>query len=463
MAWLTGYTYRKQITLNGSTAGAQTNYQLKLTVYKGTGTDSAGVVYLNNHCQDDFDDIRFTKSDGSTELDHWRESYVSATSAIFWIEFDSIPISPNTANFYIYYNKVDATSASNGEITFEFFDNFPGTDLNLNKWNGETQYASVSGGIMTYNSAQDAWEWMHSAEGGVDKRFLKPHAIRSRAKFLVGTSTTAAEFGFGYTMDDSPTTSKRDDVGLYDGGGYYRRIRTAKENVWTNIDDQPQFVRGEFALWDILWITDNARFICNGSECQNSPITTTVPIASIPIRVMSKNLDIFIDWILARNYCSPEPTWGAWGSEESNQPPNAPTSLLCEGATNPTNVTDLTPEFSAIYNDPDTGDIANKYRVEVNTASNFTGTVMWDSGAAGTTMTNCTQGNRCQDISYAGTALSLNGATYYWRIRFWDDDGAEGAVSTESASFTMKQGVLEITSPSSATLTGKTVSTVAQT
>ena len=146
-----------------------------------------------------------------------------------------------------------------------------------------------------------------------------------------------------------------------------------------------------------------------------------------------------------------------------NTAPTAPTSLLSEGATNPTNVTDLTPEFSAIYNDPDTGDIANKYRVEVNTASDFTGTVMWDSGAAGTAMTNCTQGNRCQDISYAGTALTLNGATYYWRIRFWDNAGAEGAVSTESASFTMKQGVLEITSPSSATLTGKTVSTVAQT
>ncbi|GAH71426.1 unnamed protein product, partial [marine sediment metagenome] len=94
-----------------------------------------------------------------------------------------------------------------------------------------------------------------------------------------------------------------------------------------------------------------------------------------------------------------------------NQAPTAPTSLLCEGTTNPTNVTDLTPEFSAIYNDPDTGDIANKYRVEVNTASNFTGTVMWDSGADGTAMADCTQGNRCQDISYAGTALSLNGAT----------------------------------------------------
>ena len=68
-----------------------------------------------------------------------------------------------------------------------------------------------------------------------------------------------------------------------------------------------------------------------------------------------------------------------------NQAPSAPTTPYCDedsaqsGQTNPTGITDSTPAFSAIYNDPDSGDIANKYRVEVNTASNFGGTVMWDS------------------------------------------------------------------------------------
>ena len=126
----------------------------------------------------------------------------------------------------------------------------------------------------------------------------------------------------------------------------------------------------------------------------------------------------------------------------SNSAPTAPTNLLAEGLTNPVGVTDLTPEFSAIFNDPDTSEIANYYEIEVNTNSGFTGTVMWDTGQ--TSMANLSKGSRMPDKSYAGTALSLNGVTYYWRIRFWDDDGAQGAWSAV-ATFAMN------TAPSSPT------------
>jgi len=118
-----------------------------------------------------------------------------------------------------------------------------------------------------------------------------------------------------------------------------------------------------------------------------------------------------------------------------NSAPSAPTTPYCDNTTaqsgqpSPaTGITDPSPAFSAIYEDPDLGDIANKYRVEVNTQSNFAGTAMWDSGASGTTMADTNRGSRCPDIIYAGSALQ-DSTTYYWRITFWDDDGAEGAVS----------------------------------
>ncbi|MBT3511803.1 MAG: LamG domain-containing protein [Candidatus Pacebacteria bacterium] len=109
-----------------------------------------------------------------------------------------------------------------------------------------------------------------------------------------------------------------------------------------------------------------------------------------------------------------------------NTAPTAPTTPYAEGVTNPSGVTDLTPEFSAIHNDPNS-DSANYYQVEVNTASNFAGTVMWDSTK--TSMTTTANGVRSPNISYAGTALTFNGTTYYWRIKFWDVLGAQGAVS----------------------------------
>ncbi len=131
---------------------------------------------------------------------------------------------------------------------------------------------------------------------------------------------------------------------------------------------------------------------------------------------------------------------GTWdiGADENlgagNSAPTAPTTPYANddsaqsGQTNPSGIIDATPAFSAIYNDPDSGDIANKYRVEVNTQSDFGGTVMWNSGSSGTSMSDITEGNRCPDITYAGTVLA-NSTTYYWRITFWDDGGTEGTAS----------------------------------
>ena len=97
--------------------------------------------------------------------------------------------------------------------------------------------------------------------------------------------------------------------------------------------------------------------------------------------------------------------------------PDAPTSLLTEGLTNPTAIIDQTPEFSAIHSDSN-GDDSIYYEIEVNNASDFSGVVMWDSGKQ--SMTASSSGMRSQDFSYAGTTLPFDGGTYYWRIRFWD-------------------------------------------
>ncbi len=93
----------RDLYVKGTSAGAQTNYQMKLTVYNSSGTDTPGVVYLGGKSRSDFGDLRFTKSDGVTLLDYWIESYTSGVSATVWVEVDSIPASPNTATIYLYY------------------------------------------------------------------------------------------------------------------------------------------------------------------------------------------------------------------------------------------------------------------------------------------------------------------------------------------------------------------------
>lgn len=134
----------------GTSAGAQTNYQLKLTVRKGSGIDVPGTMYLGSNVRDDFGDIRFTGSDGVTLLDYWVESYTPGGSAEVWVEVDSIPEGPGTADVYVYYGNPGVASASNGDATFLLFDHFEGNSLNTSKWNAVSR--GGGGSITILNS-----------------------------------------------------------------------------------------------------------------------------------------------------------------------------------------------------------------------------------------------------------------------------------------------------------------------
>jgi len=120
-AWLAGWEHRKAINITGTQAGSKTNYQIMFEVYFGSGTDSSNRVYLYGGCQADFDDIRFTRSNGVTTLDHWR-GYRDANMAVFWVEVNSIPASPDSTTIYIYYGNPMVSSTSNGANTFKEFD-----------------------------------------------------------------------------------------------------------------------------------------------------------------------------------------------------------------------------------------------------------------------------------------------------------------------------------------------------
>jgi hypothetical protein len=120
---LAGWTYRKSITLSRA-SGAVTNYQMKVLVGESSGATGEDVD-CGGLCATDFDDIRFTKSDGTTILDYWIESISETTPnqlATIWIEFDSIGTGATT--FYMYYGNAGAAAYSSGANTFIVFDDF---------------------------------------------------------------------------------------------------------------------------------------------------------------------------------------------------------------------------------------------------------------------------------------------------------------------------------------------------
>ena len=125
--------------------------------------------------------------------------------------------------------------------------------------------------------------------------------------------------------------------------------------------------------------------------------------------------------------------------------PNAPTFPLCEGETNPTNVTDTTPEFSWTFSDNDSGDTQSACQIIVGTSPG--GSNMWDSGKVETE----DWVNGVSTVSYAGTTLSLAGSKYYWQVKTWDnhDVGGEYCVAqhftmTATSSFSVTASTPQI-------------------
>ncbi len=118
-----------------------------------------------------------------------------------------------------------------------------------------------------------------------------------------------------------------------------------------------------------------------------------------------------------------------------NVAPGTTTQLMAEDQTNPINVTDISPRFSAQYNDPDLGDTAVYYQIQTATSSSFT-SPLWDSGKLSLSPTT-SAGNQTQDLYYTGTPLALDHTTYYYRMRLWDSAGNPSPWSSGTDHFTM--------------------------
>lgn len=159
--WLSGWDYRKSHVMNNST-GAGTNYQVKIVVINGSGSDSGNTVYLDNKARSDFGDIRFTDNDQETELDYWMEELHSGDNATFWLEVTD-DLSSSDATIYIYYGKADATypygaDQTEMDATFIFADHFYGDTLDGAKWSDSGAGITVGASEVTIAGAN----WIRS-------------------------------------------------------------------------------------------------------------------------------------------------------------------------------------------------------------------------------------------------------------------------------------------------------------
>ena len=117
-------------------------------------------------------------------------------------------------------------------------------------------------------------------------------------------------------------------------------------------------------------------------------------------------------------------------------PSAAPTDLLVDDLTNPSNIATTSPYFSAIPLSASTTALAASYQIQVATSSSYWGAPYWDSGKK-TLASSTPMGMRTPQI-FSTTTFPIDGDKYYWRIRFWDQANGEGSWSATEDYFVMQ-------------------------
>jgi len=138
----TSWNYRVPVTINNPGGTPLNNFQVNIQLtntFNFAGTRPNGA------------DLVATSGDGVTQIAFYIESWNAPTSASIWVRVPSIPAGGTTV--YLYYGNPSATSASNGDATFLFFEDFnyklPASTFinNALGWEAAAQDANPNGGV----------------------------------------------------------------------------------------------------------------------------------------------------------------------------------------------------------------------------------------------------------------------------------------------------------------------------
>jgi len=302
MAWLSGWTYRKSITLSRA-SGTVTNYQMKLLVGESSGAVGedvdCGAKILTS-----FNDLRFTTSNGTTLLDYWIESLSGTTPnqlATVWIEFDSIGTGATT--FYMYYGNAGASAASNGVNTFLFFDDFA-SSLDTSKWDDRAGSPSTSGGLLVLAASDRVRSTGFSRL--YDLRF-KCRAKMSHTNGVgrIGMSNSAVATTFN--ADESAYHNPYNDAKVY-----YTNSHNGTGSYGALLDP---YAADTFYLMEFRWHSGHVFYSVNGAA-ETDTATNIADAACNPrMEFDTASKTCSVDWVFVSQRLSTEPAWGSWGSE----------------------------------------------------------------------------------------------------------------------------------------------------
>lgn len=183
-----GWSFYRTVTVDNSGGDNLTDYQVSFTL------NTADLV-ANGKLQADGSDLRVFTAD-CTPLPFWGDSLGLSTATRIWVKVPTLDADASL-DLQVYYGNTDAESAADGDNTFLFFDDFEGTEVDLDKWEAVGEFATfdVLDGRLRYAST--------SMNPGPRFKF-----VRSKASFVEDVTfdfvierTNADGFGFSSTAE----------------------------------------------------------------------------------------------------------------------------------------------------------------------------------------------------------------------------------------------------------------------
>jgi len=300
--------YIRPITINNTqNSNTLTDYQVLVTL------DTASLI-SQGKMRTDCGDIRFTDSDGVTQLNYWIDPGCNSANTRIWVKVPNIPAS-SAKTIYVYYGNSSATSESNGDATFDFFDDFID---NRNNW----VVMSGSGSITTF----DGISVLNYTGGGCQyvvetaKTVNTPAILEAR---LYSWSAEPANGGFNFPMVNT-TAFGVNDCGET-GGDWYLYAPLSNNNanarLWRHsgtsytklVDVTSSHPTNTWVRWTLVRNGRYTAYYKDGVKIWE--YTDSVDISPGPAYIGWREGEVYIDWIFVRKYTSPEPTTNI-GNEE---------------------------------------------------------------------------------------------------------------------------------------------------
>jgi len=306
--WSASWSKRKAINLQTPSGSTPTNYQILINITYDSDMNS------------NFSDLRFIDyTDNTTQLAYWIEDKDNGNWAQIWVKNENNITTANQTHIWMYYGNPSATSNSNGENTFEFFDDFIGTTLDTNKWQINADSYTVSNSILQISigavSIKDALSFNindgYTLEGKIRYPSLASHysgTLSAQSSHYTQGSNHGADATSLYMRQDNSRNVYR-----WTGTGSSSSYNCGSGTVFTSIDNTWYILGSNFdntgvtltkdrtSEWTYTcgW-TKNIKYISLGSFYGASDYNIQ---------------DTEYDWVLIRKYTSNEPSVSI-GSEE---------------------------------------------------------------------------------------------------------------------------------------------------